>query len=271
MTLLIAAAGCGEAIAVVAGLGFISLFVLIAVYASKWQEQRRRNLAFVLGKYGGRLVASGDWFSGERGELTIEGLPAKLTWYGGSKNSPPYTRIELGLGGRGRLRIAPQGIFLGLRKFFGAQDVEIGDPHFDNAFEIESSPVAYAGRVCNDAARRALLDLVSDSPTLDVQPARVLLSVRRDLTGEADPLTRFLERASVVAAALLAERGDAAPSGGVEVVAVATAAGSCLTCGTDLDATAVACAKCGTKQHKDCWNYVGGCATFACGSGQQKG
>lgn len=41
---------------------------------------------------------------------------------------------------------------------------------------------------------------------------------------------------------------------------------NCHVCGSPLEGTLVHCAKCEQPYHPDCWNYVGVCSTFGCGS-----
>jgi predicted RNA-binding Zn-ribbon protein involved in translation (DUF1610 family) len=53
---------------------------------------------------------------------------------------------------------------------------------------------------------------------------------------------------------------------GVEILeAASTGEGDCPVCGHALGEDAVRCAKCRTPHHKDCWEYLGACATYACG------
>jgi len=40
----------------------------------------------------------------------------------------------------------------------------------------------------------------------------------------------------------------------------------CRVCGAPVDGDHVCCRQCDTPHHGDCWDYVGGCATFGCGS-----
>lgn len=41
---------------------------------------------------------------------------------------------------------------------------------------------------------------------------------------------------------------------------------TCQVCGTSLPAAeVVSCPRCATPHHRDCWDYLGGCAVFACG------
>jgi hypothetical protein len=51
---------------------------------------------------------------------------------------------------------------------------------------------------------------------------------------------------------------------GVEVLAAADAAGWCLVCGEGLRSEPVTCRRCHTPHHSECWDYAGGCVTFAC-------
>lgn len=43
--------------------------------------------------------------------------------------------------------------------------------------------------------------------------------------------------------------------------------GSCPVCGDELEADPRRCPRCETPHHPDCWEYVPGCAIFACASG----
>jgi len=45
-----------------------------------------------------------------------------------------------------------------------------------------------------------------------------------------------------------------------------TTQGTCQVCGSSLGEPVVRCARCRTAHHADCWEYLGGCATFGCGS-----
>lgn len=42
--------------------------------------------------------------------------------------------------------------------------------------------------------------------------------------------------------------------------------GACRVCGTGLATQVVGCPRCDTPHHADCWDYAGGCSTYACGA-----
>jgi hypothetical protein len=48
-----------------------------------------------------------------------------------------------------------------------------------------------------------------------------------------------------------------------------TDAGLCPVCAASLDAEAVRCVRCESPHHRECWDYVGSCATFGCGGDQR--
>jgi len=58
----------------------------------------------------------------------------------------------------------------------------------------------------------------------------------------------------------------ASRDGSVKVLAEsASAPGLCQICGADLEGDLVACARCATRHHRDCWEYTGICSTYGCG------
>ena len=63
---------------------------------------------------------------------------------------------------------------------------------------------------------------------------------------------------------------------GVKILATedCAAEGKCPVCEFPLDASSRACKTCATRHHPDCWDYFGGCATYACdrrgGSGNRQ-
>lgn len=58
--------------------------------------------------------------------------------------------------------------------------------------------------------------------------------------------------------------GERVTADGLEVVAAASKPGACLVCGEGLRRDPVVCKRCHTPHHAECWDYAGGCVTFAC-------
>jgi hypothetical protein len=75
----------------------------------------------------------------------------------------------------------------------------------------------------------------------------------------------FVERACA-----LADQINLAAAAGIEFVAGEEAQlleeSHCGVCGDALVSEIVICSRCNTPHHRDCWQYTGGCSTYACGS-----
>jgi hypothetical protein len=243
-------------VAVLAFAAFVGLVVALIVYTSRLAERRRAAVAAALKPYKGEVFA-GDWLTPSWANFEMLEIPGRLSWHPGAKNQPPYTRVEFLLRSPGMLRVRREGFLGTLRKIFGGQDIRIGDARFDEEFQIEASPSRLASRLLTPEARRALLEL--HDPVLDVQRESARLTVHQCLPSDPAALERFVRQAEIILRAL--SGGDP----GVEVLAVTSAPGACPTCGTAIEEAPAICAKCGGRQHRDCWSYVGGCATYACG------
>lgn len=92
-------------------------------------------------------------------------------------------------------------------------------------------------------------------------------------TDGAHELARVDARSDVVATlrplldvmpALSSPRASARPPAVVHPVVVAHR-GECQVCGTDRNGRWVACARCETPHHEDCWSYNDLCSTYGCG------
>lgn len=87
---------------------------------------------------------------------------------------------------------------------------------------------------------------------------------------------RAVEEHPVEFLALDMDRQDLAPPAGasedeVRLVAAALAAPArCQVCGDQVDDGCPPCLVCETPQHRECWDYLRGCGTYACG-GQRRG
>ena len=111
----------------------------------------------------------GDKVQAKHGEWTIT-----LDSYTVHANNAhiPYTRMRAPYVNPGGLRfeIYRKGVFTGLGKLLGMQDVEIGDSSFDDRFVVKASNEAQVRELLSDSRLRALLE---------AQP-KVHLSVKDD-------------------------------------------------------------------------------------------
>ena len=109
------------------------LLVFGAVVAVAFLRARSNAMKAMLHRVAARVdgrFVEGGWVS-EPG-LTFEaaGRGARLEFFGGTRNSSPYSRVVVDMRGvsPGSLHILEQGFFQSFLHLFGAQDLDIGDP-----------------------------------------------------------------------------------------------------------------------------------------------
>jgi hypothetical protein len=263
--LALASGGCEGCFSVVIVVAVIAGVIAAIVTGSKRAERSRTNVERALMPFAGRLIEA-SLFGRTGAEFEMDGVAGTMTWHFGSKNNPAFTQVEFNHHAAGLLRVRHEGFLGTIRKLFGATDVQIGDATFDAAFQVEATPESFAREVLAAGAREALLRW-SPIVVFDVQRARVLLRVGRVLTTDEAALDAFLETARVLLKSL---RPPAERTTGVEIVGMTTSGGECPTCGAALEGAVAECGKCGTRQHADCWEYMGVCATYGCGGAKKR-
>lgn len=244
---------------------FALIFVSVVFLARHQAAQRLALLKAVASNFPGMRVEEGGWFSGTRLLQSAPGWSAVVSFFAGSKNSPPYSRVDLSLSrAMPALKLTPQGLLSGVAKFFGAQDVQIGVPDFDAAYMIAARPHEFARTFLDGGSRTLVNELagMSNGRTFLVEIAGKDAHVRigRYLR-DAGEIERFLRKSFEFAATLAGTT-----STDVQVIETASEGkGLCQVCGSALEEDVVRCRKCGTPHHRDCWSYNGCCSTFGCG------
>jgi len=254
---------------------------------------RLLNLRAVARRFGGTLTRG--FLSNPVIRLNVDGTPAELTWHaGGGADRPPWMQIPLSpRRSRSRhvhddlpwtrmrflgtppllLRIVPEGLFASLRKAFGSEDLQTGDPAFDGRFLVQGSPAARALEALDGKTRRRLLHLdrigtpllQKGGVSLDAGPAGVTFFSYLCLAEDREELALFIRQSIEIYCRLRAiAPAEARPAAKEEA-----AAGHCPVCGGAVDATARSCGECSAAHHRDCWQYFGGCAT--CGASPKPG
>ena len=106
---------------------------------------------------------------------------------------------------------------------------------------------------------------------LSINPERLLVQVDRNVAVSTQNLSTLV-RETLVLLDSLQSSVAAKLSHGIEVVPTdpATAQSErlgppeCQICGTEIEGSHVECDSCSAPFHRDCWSFVGGCATFGC-------
>ena len=112
----------------------------------------------------------GGFWKRDRVELMFQSWMIVLDTYvvSSGKSSTTYTRIRTPIANPSgfRFRVCRQGFFNGLAKLFGAQDIEIGDPKFDEEFIVQTND---EWQVAQLLALPHMKDLFYVQPQIDIQ------------------------------------------------------------------------------------------------------
>lgn len=250
------------ALAPVAVMGALILFSIAS-------SGRRKNLKVVAERLGGTLVSG--FVSGDQVEFKVGRIPAILSCHPGSKYQSPSTRLQFDQSPRGRLRVFPEGVVASIRKVFGAQDIQIGDPRFDERFIIQGAPEDWVREILDGESRRRIFALLSlgesflggSAISLEAGSTGVTITCGRHLGDDLQSLQAFLDDALSLHARVMAIRSEGIQELPGELQGTR---GNCPVCANPLDGDVRHCPACATSHHSDCWQYFGGCAIYGCGS-----
>lgn len=211
-------------------------------------------------------VFDGGWFDHAHAELKIGGATGRLQY--STKGKRIVTELTIHFPDpRLRLEIFPQTIVERLKKFMGMQDLEIGDPRFDELFIVQGNDANLIREYLNPDARLALEGIARSTWAFDlhltVGGGTLRVTKQADLN-QLHNLMQFVRCCEQLFAAFVAAR-----SLGIEFLPNSAppriSETHCQVCGEGLQGTIVFCSSCQTPHHLDCWQYVGSCSVYGCG------
>jgi hypothetical protein len=249
--------------------GILILLVLLGVFAFLADRRKRMTatLRRLAQRFGGTVVEGG-WFREPRLHLTIAGREGRVEFHTSTNQSEPsYSRVVVDVrgGSPGYLHIVEEDFGQAVMKLLGGQDLDVGDAAFDKDYVIRATPAELARRMFSRERREEGIRIVRrlrkylDS-TFVLSPQSVTVMVRDCLRDEPDILELIEAAERFVPFAL----PDLAPVG-MDVVEVKVGTdGACPVCGTRTAEQSVRCESCRTPHHRECWQYMGRCTTYAC-------
>jgi len=248
-------------------------FVFAIIVAQ--QKGREQVLQRVAQRFRGRLEP-GDLFQMAQIRLRFQDYPAlvKFTKVGkhGYHTHFTITWPDPGL----RCEIYPQDILAGFRRLWGIEDIEIGSPQFDRAFFIAGNTRAQVREVLSSEVQALIFRLTGvgganlfSSHAIQVKWAGGAMTVTKPTyLSTYEDLDRFISLAAELFIAALNTRatGITFVAESVKIAEPDEGESQCQVCGEVLAADLVYCSGCKTPHHRECWEYFGGCSTYACGN-----
>lgn len=212
---------------------------LVALAA--WWNRRKREGARIAAVAGGTLRRDG---AVEVKRPGYEALLVTGLW--------PTFSMKAARPFEGRLRVVSNaggepGLFAGAR-------LPTGDREFDGLYVATGAPPAIAERVLTPDVRASIRRIGRQGDVLfNLHPQWFRLSAP---CAAGSMMEAGLRIADALAGAI--------DDGVLTILDPETTRGECQVCGTEFSGTVVACAKCATLHHRDCWEYLGACSIYGC-------
>ena len=163
------------------------------------------------------------------------------------------------------LQVRTGGLWHDLKNLLGFHDLRVGDPAFDDRFDVSAGEPGMAVAILTPAVRSILghVSIYGDF-SWRISRAGFLLRIHGQ-PATSKELDGWLGSAFQLLDALPgAAHADRVQLDRVEIAIDGDS--SCQVCGASLAQGAVVrCATCATPHHRDCWEFNGRCSTFACG------
>ena len=261
---------------------FLFFFVIVAIVvgfalamAAAQQKNREHTLGRVAQRFRGRLEP-GSLFQMAQIRLRFQDYPAlvKFTKVGKHSYHTHFTITwpEPGL----RCEVYPQDIMSGFRKLWGMEDIEIGSPQFDIAFFIAGNSKQQVRELLTAEVQTIIMRLTRigggnffGTPNIQVKWTGGTMTVTKpQYLSSYDDLDAFISLSAdlFIAAMNTRNAGITFVEGGAKIAEPDEGESQCQVCGESLSVDLVYCSACKTPSHRECWEYFGGCSTYACGN-----
>lgn len=255
---------------VLPGMVLVALFMCAIVAGLVLLARHQRQVLEQVARHFRGRVEQVAWWQSPQIRLRFQGYPALLKYTQHGKRQHTHFQITFP-DQRLRCELYPQDAFAAIRRLMGMEDIEIGSPQFDAAFFISGNSRPAVRDLLSADVQAAVFRLAGyHRQNVHVEFAGGVMTVTRPMTlRTVEQLTEFITLSSQLFLAALATR-----AGGITFVESAEPPepdqleSQCHICGEPLAGDLVYCGSCRTPHHHECWQYFGGCATYACGHKQ---
>ena len=192
--------------------------------------------------------------------------------------APPRTRVvaRFPAGLPFRLELMPHGRPSPPQPPKGTRPVRTGITDFDRSHIIQANDPDMAREFLQPTSVRTSLGVLRklgppNGFLLSINPERLLVQVDRNVAINSQHLITLVRETLVLhdclqnsVAAQLSLGVDVVPTDPDAAKADLLGPPECQICGTEIEGPHVVCDSCNAPFHRDCWSFVGGCATFGC-------
>lgn len=257
---------------------FLFIYAVVKALQNSWERKGRLDTHFegLASRLGGTFCAA-ELFQNGHVRFEIEGRPAVLEYRGG-RSGFTLLRVTLQDARLGGLRIARDGFGEGFRSLMDGPRVSSGDSIFDREFAVHShsgalgQPETLTARLFSPERRQPVMTSVrrlNHCHGLWIEIGPRLLEVRIGEPADTAEVAMAMVRTARDFLGFLADLDVVRP----EVVAVEYSeqmSGHCPICLATLAEPLVRCPRCRAPHHRQCWEYLGRCATYGCQPGHRR-
>ena len=170
------------------GLTLLVIAIAVAVVVALSLQAKKRDEAWeTAGRRLGLTFRGRSGFQGRKLEGECVGHAVRVDTYSrrSGKQSQTYTRYRIGYADLGLgLNLEREGLFSGVKKFFGAQDIEVGDPGFDEGILVKGDHPTAVRAYLTPARRLVVQRALSKFDGLSIADSGMEFS-RSGLDGES--------------------------------------------------------------------------------------
>ncbi|MEM7453460.1 MAG: RING finger protein [Planctomycetota bacterium] len=168
-----------------------------------------------------------------------------------------------------RITIYRETFWTRAKSYIGLEDIKVGDRDFDDLFVLQSNRPDELPATLHQAVRSLLTRIHSrmfgPSLNINIVGGRVTMAIESrswKFLLVDQQIDEFLELHDLLTQS--AKPDLYKPSSSWTPI---ERDGVCLVCGEGIQSQRVECKRCRTPHHKECWDYIGSCSIFGCGSG----
>lgn len=257
-----------------AGFVLFGVFVLMAAiytFYESYREERRatqRKFEAVARRFGGNVIPVVNRlpsirFRHKQFEALVD---CEMTQ--SSNEMLPVYRFQIAWPDKSlRCDVAPRSWLHYVGRMFGVESIGTSDADFDAKFHVRGNDATNIRGILHARTREIIQELqtieYNDQFYMSIQ-AGVLVVRKPGFLDQPELLQRFVRLCVELFDSALEGQPFAVAELAASELSFSTRSAVCPVCGEPLHGDKLFCSQCHTPHHRDCWEYVDGCATYGC-------